>query len=45
MRAMSIRRVNLTDFDGRPKRQEKPETAQAERLDVARLGKVSELGS
>jgi hypothetical protein len=31
---MSIRRVNPTDFDRRPKRQEKPETAPVERLSV-----------
>jgi hypothetical protein len=34
MDAVSIRRVNPTDFDGRPKRQEKPEIAQVERLSV-----------
>jgi hypothetical protein len=53
MQAISIRRVNPTDFDGRPKRQERPEIAQVERLSVrrlhmplanteARLGKVSD---
>jgi len=31
---MFVRRVNPTDFDGRPKRQEKPEIAQVERLSV-----------
>jgi hypothetical protein len=31
---MYILRVNPTDFDGRPKRQEKPEVAQVERLSV-----------
>jgi hypothetical protein len=34
MHALSIRRVNPTDFDGRPKRQEEPEVAQVERLRV-----------
>ena len=34
MRAMFVRRVNPTHFDGRPKRQEKPEIAQVERLSV-----------
>jgi hypothetical protein len=32
--AMSIRRVNPTDVDRRPKRHEKPEIAQVERLSV-----------
>jgi hypothetical protein len=31
---MSIRRANPTDFDRRPKRQERPETAPVERLSV-----------
>jgi hypothetical protein len=34
MHALSIRRVNPTDFDGRPKRQEEPEIAQVGRLSV-----------
>ena len=34
MQAISIRRVNPTDFDGRPKRQEEPEFAQVWRLSV-----------
>jgi hypothetical protein len=35
---MSIRRVNPTDFDGRPKTQEEPETAPVERLSVTTKG-------
>ena len=34
MRAMSIRRVNPTDFDGHPNSQEKPEIAPVDRLRV-----------
>jgi hypothetical protein len=34
MHAMSIRRVNPTDFDGHPNSQEKPEIAPVDRLRV-----------
>ena len=45
MHALSTRRVNPTDFDGRPKRQEEPEIAQVERLSVMTTVFVSSAGA